>query len=189
MRVHMILALAWPTVFGPSGDVARLPHAAGLAARSVAEACDGPRADAWVADFRDRVLAHDRLAHFAVLHHGQPTACEGEVTSEFDGARFGVVVLTFSGGVTLEVETMPPEASITTLRAPSGFPDETGVREALQDHANGIGLAIDWTTPEVGSEGAEVVHAFRDPDPGLNASASLIYLDGELVAVRLSMAL
>jgi hypothetical protein len=171
------------------GDVARIPSAAGSASLPVTEACDGPGADAWVTDLRDRVLAHDRLAHFAVRLHGQPMACEGEATSELDGARFGVLALTFSGGVTLEVETMPPEASITTLRAPSGFPDETDVREALQDHANGIGLAIDWTTPEVGSEGAEVVHTFQGPDPGLNASASLIYLDGELVAVRLSMAL
>jgi hypothetical protein len=38
-------------------------------------------------------------------------------------------------------------------------------------------------------EGDERVESYWDRDPGLNASASLVSRNGELVAVRLSMAL
>ncbi len=83
----------------------------------------------------------------------------------------------------------PPESSVSTLRASSGFGDEGLVRRALRQYTSDIGLAIDWTTPEISMEGAEVVHVLWDPEPGLNASASLIFARGDLLAVRVSMAL
>jgi hypothetical protein len=159
--------------------------------RAVAQSaqCEGPGVDPWVTDLRDRVMRYNGLAQFAVERYGASTACEGAVTSEFDGAKFGRVVLTFGEGVTLAVETEPPESSSTTLRASGGFGEEAEVRALLREEATRGGLSIDWTTPEVRTEGAEVVHQFWDPEPGLNASASLIFLDGTLVGVRLSMAL
>ena len=111
------------------------------------------------------------------------------MTTEFDGAKFGTLLLGFAEGVTFEVRTMPPESSVSTLSASSGFGDESLVREALRRYSTEIGLAIDWTTPEVTMEGDEVVHAFWDPEPGLNASASLIFAEDILVAVRVSVAL
>lgn len=166
-----------------AGDVGR-----GAGVPSPAQ-CDGPAADPWVTDLRDRVLGFDGLARFAVEGYGQPIACEGAVVTEFDGMSFGEVTLIFADGVSLRVQTMPPESSVRTLRAPAGFADEEAVRAVLQRYATGIGLSIDWSDPETTSVGSEVVRTFWDPDPGLNASASLILRDGRLVGVRLSMAL
>ncbi len=151
--------------------------------------CDGPDVDPWLSDLRDRVMSYGGLVHFAVRQYGAPTACEGAATTDFDGAKFGNLRLSFVEGVTFEVQTMPPESSVSTLRASSGFGDESLVRQALRQHTTDIGLAIDWTAPEVTMEGAELVHVFWDSDPGLNASASLIFAKGKLVAVRVSMAL
>lgn len=151
--------------------------------------CEGSGMDPWITDLRDRVMRYSGFAGFAVQSYGSPTACEGAITTEFDGAKFGRVVLTFGEGVTLAVETEPPESSSTTLRASGGFAEEAAVRALLREEATRRGLSIDWTTPEVRTEGAEVVHQFWDPEPGLNASASLIFLDGTLVGVRLSLAL
>lgn len=151
--------------------------------------CEGPRVDPWVTDFRDRVMSYDALGLFALKRYGAPTACEGAVTDEFDGEKFGRLALTFGEGITLEVETLPPETSVTTLRAAAGFDDEASVRKALEDDATSLGLAIDWTAPEVSEEGDEVTRAFWDPDTGLNASAALVYRGDRLVAVRVSMAL
>jgi hypothetical protein len=142
-----------------------------------------------VTDLRDRVLDDDGLAQFAVLTYGAPIACDGSRTVEFSGTWFGSVRLTFAGGATLEVATSPPESSVVTLGVPSGFGDEARVREALVDNTADQGLAIDWSAPEISSSGPEEIHTFWDPDPGLNASASLIYSDGILVAVRTGMAL
>lgn len=152
--------------------------------------CEGPGVDPWVTQARDRLIEIDDLGRYAIGRYGAPTACEGRPTGKFDGNTFGRVVLTFAGGVTLELETQPPEASLVTLRAPSGFADAGEVRTLLRDYAKGIGLSIDWaTTPEITSEGDETVHRFRDPDNGLNASASLYVRRDTLVAVRLSLAL
>lgn len=151
--------------------------------------CEGPGVDPWVTDLRDSVMRYSEFAHFAVRRYGAPTACDGKVTTEFDGARFGRVILTFIEGVTLTVETMPPETSISTFRASGGFGDGAEVRALLREYASGLGLSIDWTAPEIRTEGGEVVHQFWDPEPGLNGSASFIFLDGTLVGVRVSMAL
>ena len=151
--------------------------------------CEGPDVDPWVSDFRMRVESYDELYAFAVERFGTPTSCEGEITTEFDGAPFGSLRFGFAGGVSYAVETMPIETSIAVLRAPAGFEDPEAVRGTLEAHAARIGLAIDWTSPEVTAEGDELVRTYGDPDPGLNASASLIYAGETLVGIRLSMAL
>lgn len=151
--------------------------------------CDGPDVDPWVSEIRDGVLSRDGLVHFAVEHYGAPTTCHGAVTAEFDGARFGTLQLGFAEEVTFEVQTMPPETTVEILRAPSGFGDERLVREALRRYTADLGTAIDWSAPEITSEGTEVVHTFWDPEPGLNTSARLIFTSGTLVAVGFSMAL
>ena len=171
------------TALGPASAAGQVP------VTRVAVPCDAPDADPWIGDLRESVVGYDGLARFALERYGIPVACEGAVTDEFDGAKFGHVVLRFAGDIALEVRTMPPETSVWTLRAPAGFGDEGAVRRALEEHASGIGLAIDWATPQVRTEGDELVHAFWDPDEGLNASASLIFSGGRLVAVRVSMAL
>lgn len=150
--------------------------------------CEGPDIDPWVTDFRDRVMAYDDFSLFATRTYGAPGSCEGMVTTEFDGAKFGRVILTFAQGVSLEVETMPPEVSITTLNAADGFSDTAEARALLEQAALRRGLSIDWAAPEIRTDGAEVIHQFRDPDSGINGSASLIFLDGRLVGLRLSMA-
>jgi hypothetical protein len=151
--------------------------------------CDGPDADPWAAEFRGRVESYHRLFQFAQATFGPPTSCDGMQTMEFDGASFGYLRLGFDGGVELLVETMPPESSISTLTDADGFEDAGLVRATLESYAAGIGLSIDWSTPEITSEAGGEVHTFWDPEPGLNASASLIYVGGVLMGVRLGMAL
>jgi len=158
------------------------------ATRAVAP-CAGPDADPWAAAFRDRTLSFNGLAQFAVADFGGPVDCDGTVTMEFDGARYGTLLLTFQGGVFLEVETLPIETSIVTLRASSGFEDRGRVEEALRAYAGQIGVSIDWTQPEHSVDGEESTETYWDPDPGLNASASLVSVGGGLIAVRFSMAL
>jgi hypothetical protein len=152
-------------------------------------ACDEPGSDPWVVEFRDRVLEFDELASFAVESYGAPLTCEGKVASEFDGMRFGSVRLGFSEGVTLQVDTQPPEAGTVTLRDPSGFADEDEARRVLVEYAERIGVEIDWTVRETTTHGDGHVESFRDPDPGLNASASLVYSGGSVVELRFSMVL
>ena len=175
-RTLALTAVAWLSAASTLAAQERLP-------------CEGPEADPWVADFLSRVEAFDALYQFVVDEHGPPTTCAGTVTMEFDGARFGLLMLGFPDGVAFSVETLPPESGVTTLRAASGFPDLESVRGALESYAAGRGLAIDWSTPEIVTEGDEVVQTFWDPEPGLNASASLIFVGDALVGVRLSLAL
>ena len=151
--------------------------------------CDASDADPWIRAFRDRVTSYHGLARFAADHYGEVRRCHGRVTAEFDGAKFGTLILDFNEGVTLEVQTLPPEASISTLRAPSGFRGGSRARYALEKYAADIGLEIDWTALEITREEGAVEHTFWDPEAGLNASASLIYRSGRLVGVRISMAL
>lgn len=144
--------------------------------------------ETWVSDAAARVRDYDGLYRFAVAQFGVPTACDGRVTTEFDGASFGVVRYSFASGVTFELETMPPSVSLVTLRTATGFDDDAAVMEAVRAYASGRGLSIDWTTPERTSDEAGSTEQFWDPDPGLNASVSLTRADGVLVAVRVSMA-
>lgn len=152
-------------------------------------ACEGAEVDPWVTQLRDRVLRFNGLAEYALETYGPPVSCEGSVTTEFDGAKYGRVLLEYEGGTTLEVETMPPEASSVTLRSPTGFGDAGSVRAELVAYAVASGLDIDWDVPEVSAEGQERVESYWHPEPGFNASAALIFFQDVLIAVRFSMAL
>jgi hypothetical protein len=155
-----------------------------------AEPCDGPGVDPWIGELRDRVLSYDGLALWAVDAYGGPRSCDGAVTDEFDGAKFGAVTLGFANGVALTVETMPPEVSIVSLRAPAGFADGPAVLRSLRAYAAARGLAIDWDAPpETSVDGDESTATYWDPDTGLNGSASVVTVDDALVEVRVSMAL
>ncbi len=151
--------------------------------------CEGPDADPWVTGLRDRVISLNPLVDYTVDLYGLPLTCEGTVTSEFDGSKFGAVRLGFAEGVTFEVETMPPETSVVTLRDPLGFDDEASARQILGAYSSDFGLQIDWTAPTVTAEGDERVQSFWDPDAGLNGSASFFFLEDTLVALRFSVAL
>jgi hypothetical protein len=161
----------------------------GAIADQSAAACEGPDVDPWVGEFRDRVLSFNSLAHFAIAEFGEPVDCEGAVTTEFDGVLYGTLVLTFPTGVTLQVETQPIETSVVTLRAAAGFRVGASIEAELRAYCAQIGVSIDWDRPEDSTDGDESIRTFRDPDPGLNASASLVTSNGMLVAARFSMAL
>ncbi len=151
--------------------------------------CDAPEADPWVRQMRERVLHFDDLAVYAAESFGEPMSCEGMVTAEFDGMKFGSLRLEFSEGSTFQVETLPPELSRVTLRSPSGFADEEVAWDVLVSYAEDIGVEIDWTASTVTVDAGEMIETYRDPDPGLNASVALIRQDGSLVGMRFSMAL
>ena len=151
--------------------------------------CEGPDADPWVTGLHVRVMSLNQLVDYAVELYGPPLTCDGAVTAEFDGSKFGAVRLGFAEGVTFEVETMPLETSVVTLRAPLGFDDEASARQTLQAYSSDFGLRIDWTTPTVSEEDDERVQSFWDPNAGLNGSASFFFLEDTLVALRFSVAL
>lgn len=151
--------------------------------------CDGPDTDPWVTDFRDRVVAYSSLYAFAAEQYGEWVSCDAEIRTEFDGRRFGIIRFGFGDDIELGVETMPPETSIVTLSSASGFEDEEAVLQALRAYTAGRGLAIDWDTPEAETDGDEVTHIYWDPEPGLNASARVVRVDGVVTSVRFSMAL
>ena len=151
--------------------------------------CEGPGVDPWITEIRDRVMAFDQLAKYAVELYGLPLSCDGSVTDEFDGRKFGVLRLVFAEGVTFRIETMPPETSIITLRSSTGFDDEDAMRQVLETYSVNVGLRIDWTAPTEAMEDDERIQAYWDPDSGVNGSASLVYSESALVAVRFSMAL
>jgi hypothetical protein len=174
----VVLALLAPPASAP-----------GVGARPDPLPCDDPAADAWVAEQRDRVVSANGLEAFAAEVFGAWTACSGEVTTRFDGAPFGVVALEHGDAAVLRAETMPPEASLVTLRAREGFPDERSARGALEAYVRAIGVALEWGRPEIAREGDLEVRRYADPDPGLNAAASLVYRGDTLVELRFTLAL
>ncbi|MEZ4416206.1 MAG: hypothetical protein R3E10_10720 [Gemmatimonadota bacterium] len=153
------------------------------------EPCDGPGAHPWLVETRDRLLAEDRLAGHAVQRFGPPLRCEGSIGMEEAGAVFGTVRLGFAEGASLELTTLPPESSILTLRAPQGLGADAEARSLLERYASERGLHVEWDSYEVTQEGDETLHTWWDPDPGLNASVSLLYSQKRLVGLRVSMAL
>lgn len=175
-------ASAWPTRGGLDVESPAMRPVVG-------EPCDGPDADPWVATLRDRILNFNDLATHAIRRYGPPTACDGAVNSEFDGAKFGVVTLSFGEDVTLSVETFPPEASIVSFSDASGFDDETGMRELLVAYTEDVGLRVDWSIPDVSRGERTRVETYFDAHPGMNASVALHYTDGALTQIRVTLAL
>lgn len=151
--------------------------------------CDAPDAPRWVVQLRDRMTGRDGLVRYAIERHGPPRTCDGSVTAEFDGMEFGELRLGFADGVTFEVETLPPESSIVTLRVPGGFGDEAAARLLLQTYTARVGVDIDWGAAMVTMVDGERIHTFQDPDDGLNATGSLIFRGDRLVGLRFSLAL
>lgn len=133
-------------------------------------------------------MSYDGLLRFSVEEFGEPVECDGSVTDEFDGARYGIVSFRFRGGATFTVETMPPSLRIATLLDAGGFDESDRIVEAARRYASDLGLAIVWESPERSNEGAEVTEQFWDPDPGLNGSVSFTRASESLVSVRVSMA-
>jgi len=154
-----------------------------------ADPCDGAEADPWVAQLRDRILNFNDLAGHAIRRYGPPSACEGAVTDDFDGAKFGVVTLSFGDDVALSVETFPPEASIVSFSDTSGFDDERAMRELLLAYTEDVGLRVDWSIPDVRRDEGTRVETYFDAHPGMNASVALHYTDGALTQVKVTLAL
>ena len=181
------LVVAWTALGRTEGEAEDQPavEAVGL----LAFACDGPDVDPWVTATAGRVPRYDAIFAFAVGLYGEATGCTGRVTDEFDGARFGVVTWTFMGGVVFELQTMPPETSRVSLSVPEGFEDPVAATASLRAYTDGVGVAIDWDAPDVSLDGDAEVRSYWDPDSGLNASASLVFVGEVLVELRFSMAL
>lgn len=160
----------------------------GLGAASI-DTCDGPDVDPWVTGLRDRIMNFNALAAYAQRTHGPATACDGEVVDDFNGAKFGVVALTFGEDVTLTVQTFPPEASIVSFADASGFSDERGIRELLLAYTTDVGLRVDWSIPDVKQGDGTRVETYFDLHPGMNASVALHYSDATLTEIRVTLAL
>ncbi len=174
------------TVDGVLEDIEELRSA--VLPRPEPTSCEEPAADPWIIQRRDGLLANNELVEYAVEHFGQPVVCSGLVEEEYQGQKYGSFWFEFEGGADFRLRSMPPEIGITTLRFPGGFDDEAEAKELLMRRAARIGLEIDWGRAETTWEGEEKVVSFWDPDTGLNAKASLIYLGERLVALRLSLA-
>ena len=153
------------------------------------EPCESGRVDLWVTELRDRVLARDQLALYAIERYGEPLSCDGTVTSEFEGGKFGSLVLGFSEGASYRIEVMPPEAQIVELDVPMGFDVASSARELMRAYAEEVGVEIDWETPTARMFGDRREETYWDPDDGLNASVTLTYRAETLIAVRFSLAL
>lgn len=162
----MLLALVLLELFA-APSVAQTPESEGP------PPCDAPEAARWVTLIRERLLQFDMLARYGIGLHGPPIACEGEVTTVFDGDEFGVLRLDFEAAW-FAIETQPPETSIATLRNPAGFADEDAARRTLEAYCDDIGVDIDWTVAETTVDGDERLVTYSDPEEGLNAMATLI---------------
>lgn len=152
-------------------------------------ACDDEATDPWVVDLRTRVLTFDGLAKLAIDRFGDPVACHGRVDGVFDGSKYGTLELGFPNDVALVVETMPLETSRVTLSAPHGFESPDEARRRFREYVDRIGVELDWSRPEMTTEGADRVLVFRSDEPGLDASAELRFAGSELRVLRFSIAL
>jgi len=158
-----------------------------LAPSLAATPCDDPAADPWVVGMRDRVLSGNALHVFAQAQFGDAIGCDGQVTDEFEGSKYGVLTLRYDGA-DLTVETMPFTVMIVTLTADRGFPSEEAAVEALRAYTSGQGLDVDYETPEISTIDGAVQHQYWDPEPGLNASATIVRRGGRVEAIRFSIA-
>ena len=175
-RLGLVLAVALALASGAS-----------VAPRGDPDPCEGPQADAWVAAYRDRLLAQDSLLAFATATFGAWTSCEGD-SFDFEGATYGGVVLTLPREVRFESMTQPPRVVVGRLAAPRGVTDGARARDAIARYAGSHGLVIDWSAAEVEDDGVRRREQYWDPDPGLNGSVTLVFESGRLVEVGFAMA-
>jgi hypothetical protein len=75
------------------------------------------------------------------------------------------------------------------VSSPGGFPDEAGARGALAAHCEAVGLAINWSEPEIREANGRRSFRYSDPRTGLNATAELVYERERLVDIGISMAI
>ena len=150
--------------------------------------CEDVEAPDWVRSTWADLLRSDGLLRYGLDRFGPPLLCEGNVTDEFDGAPYGHVRVTFPEEAFFELETQPPAVRIATLRVPAGFHTPAEARRILAGYAASRGLDIQGIVPRQTTLGDERVEQFEGPDPGLNASAWLIYEGDRIVGLRLSMA-
>lgn len=163
--------------------------AAAVTPAEVQDPCEATGTDPWVVGLRDRILNFNELAAHAVRRYGPPSACDGSVTDDYNGAKFGIVTLSFGDDVTLSVETFPPEASIVSFSDASGFDDERAMRELLLAYTADVGLRVDWSLPDVRRGEGTRVETYFDAHPGMNASVALHYTAGALTQIRVTLAL
>jgi len=160
-----------------------------LVAGAPMQPCEDAATGSWIANLRERLLSFDVLGRHAVERFGAPTACRGEVTSEFDGMEFGRLRLEFPGGAALQVESFPPESSRVELTVPGGFPDENQARRLLRAYVDEIGAGVDWSAPELAKEDGATVEIYWATDPELNVSAQVVSTGGKITTLRFAMAL
>lgn len=150
--------------------------------------CQKAAGERWLSDWKI-AIEQGEFYRYAVKLFNTPVECQGKITDTFDGNYFGIMQFYFSSGVELKIETFPPESSITTLRVPNGFPDESDTRSFLEQYLRDIGLRIDWTKPEERTANGEKIIEFYDPKPGFNATAIMVYKNKKLIKIGYSIAL
>ena len=175
-----VLTVAALGVAGPMDAAAQAPDA------QVPDACRD--VEPWAADLAGRSLSYGALGRLATTWQGAPVSCEGAGDMEFEGRRFGTVTVAFGNGLAFSVWTFPPEGSVTRLTMDVGFDEPEVVTAVAREHAEGFGLRVDWSMPELSEEDGRRVETYWDPAPGLNASVSFVRDRGRLVEVRISAA-
>ncbi|MGI9628785.1 MAG: hypothetical protein ACR2QM_18260 [Longimicrobiales bacterium] len=151
--------------------------------------CDHPEAPPWLVERADLSLTSSLFVRHALEAGGPVASCVGGVTQEFGGMPFGQMRIGFEGGYAYELRTQPIETSHVTLETSAGFPDEEAIRALLQAHTEGVGVTIDWSSPEIETQGNEEIRVYWGTEPGMNASARMVYSGGLLRAIQVSLAL
>ncbi|MEZ4240568.1 MAG: hypothetical protein R3F59_31315 [Myxococcota bacterium] len=144
-------------------------------------ACDEATGEG--AAWRDAVVAESGFYGFAAGLWGEPTSChlawsEGE-------ARLGFAW----GEASLTVEHLPPETSVTLLRAPGGFPDAEAARAVLRAEAERVGLPVEWAQAEVQAGDGEQAQVYWATEEGTNLSYREVLQGDVLVGIGESIAL
>lgn len=149
--------------------------------------CDAPpRANRWLADFYDRIQAHDMLYQLAVQVYGRPPRCGGEVTQVERGLKYGLFLYRWDNGVEFDAQTRPADVTLVTLRVPEGFDDSANALATVKQYLLKRGLTVDWKNPKQGSEAARTAYEYQDAEENPATRLRLEYnADRKLVLVRL----
>lgn len=150
-------------------------------------ACDEADQNPWVAQNRTRWVDENDLVAFATASAGEPSTCEWEIRL-WQGSEYRTLTMGFDGGLEFTLETMPPGIRIVHLRASGGFPDPDAAVGALRALTERRGLDIDWSSPDADVWDGLDVQQFWDPEPGLNASATIGRRGDTIVMLRWSIA-
>lgn len=153
---------------------------------------NSPEAVDWTAQASSRAVTFDVLLADVVAREGRWKACRGELHSLGDqGTGFGRLTYSFASGLTLTIESLPPESSVVTLRREAGLLTEADWVGMLKRYAAARGVPIDWSRPIVvkRTEGAATLR-YEAAETGWNASAVIERgATGQLTGLSLSVAL